>query len=118
MPIEATAPTTVSATYDRWVIAGLTIVGDGCVAFGQEPNPGENAPTPQSVGITAKMVKARVLESGLWERSPLPRDEVDLSIPDVYAFIATGTPTSQAVATAIGAVLQALGVVGQERGAL
>lgn len=118
MSIAATNPTTIDAVYNLWAIASLTVSGDGCVAFGQQPNPGQSAPTPGLVSVTAKLVKYRVLPSGLDERSPSPADVVQLSIPDVYGYIATGTPQAVAVAEAMASILTALQAYGTQQGIL
>lgn len=110
MPIDATDPTVVSATYNLWAVASLQIAGDGCVAFGQTD--------VQPVSVSATLVKARVLSDGkTWERSPLPSDIVRLQIPDAYAFIATGTPQAQAIEAALQAVETAVNAYGAQQGA-
>lgn len=118
MSINATSPTAIAATYNVWAVRRLIIDGDGCVAYGQAPNPGQSEPSPSTVSVTATLVKARVLGSGLWERSPSPADTVTLSIQDVYGYIATNTPQAQAVGAAMNAIVTALEAVGMQEGVL
>lgn len=111
MPINATTPTTINETYDRWAISGLQLIGDGCAAFGQA--------TPGPVSIQAALVKARVRTDGVtWERGNAPEDTVRLSIPDLYGYVATNTTTAQSVAAAIGAIVAALEAFGTDEGVL
>lgn len=118
MPLFATTPTNVSATYDLWAIGDLRIAGDGCIDPGQLPDPGQELPTPQPVMITVQLVKARILGNGLWERSTGPSDKVEFSIIDVYKYVADGLPAAAEIGAAMGAVLAGVGAVGQARGVL
>lgn len=96
MPITATNPTALAATYDLWAVQSVTIAGDGCAAVGEE------SPGPVLAAVT--LVKARVRAGGVWERSPLPADTLTAAVPDVYAEMVAGTDLGKALGAALAAV--------------
>lgn len=97
MSISATNPSSVSATYNLWAISMFQVQGDGLVRIGQT-----DAPPP--VAATATLVKYRIREDGLAERSPLVSDRLDLSIPDLYALAATDSTIGAALTSIVTGV--------------
>lgn len=96
MALESTEPTTLIATYDRWAIASLNQIGDGCADAGQA--------SAAPVALTVTLVKYRVRDDGISERSPLPSDRRALSVSDLYALAATDADVAAALAALIAAV--------------
>lgn len=89
MPYPAT-PTTVTAVYDRWTVMEFRQVGDGLADVGSS--------TIAPVRIAATIVKWRLREDGVAERSPLPSDRRDVTLDDLYAAAASDPTIAAAVA--------------------
>lgn len=101
MPIEATTPSTIAATFDRWAIEFAT-QGDGLATFGKTDN--------RPIVAIATLTKFRIREEdGVSERSPLPADRITVVVPDVFAAAAE----EPLIAQAMGAVLAAVQHVAQ-----
>ena len=107
MSIDASTPTTLDATYDKWATV-VQQYGDGCADYGA------SAAGPIAVGCT--LVKYRDRTDGVAERSPLPTDRVTLRIDDLYTYLATDTPHSQALAQAVQAMTAALVAIAADQG--
>lgn len=105
MPIEATEPTTISATYPYWAFAFRT---NGFPTA----SPGGNA--VGTVSCVVVMKRFRIREDGVPEDSPLPSDLVEFTVPDIYALAAT----KPSVATALTAMLTAIAEVAADEGVL
>jgi hypothetical protein len=105
MPIPAT-PSVVSATYDLWAIGGLRQVGVGLASAGESAAP--------PVGLVATLAKYRLRDDGVPEMSPMPADQVAITIPDLYALAATDPK----VATALAALVEAVVSVARDQGKL
>lgn len=103
MPIEATEPTVISATYDKWAFSfhtvGFPLADPGGDVVGK-------------VGCTATLVKYRTREDGIDERSPLQSDVRMIHIPDVYAEM-QATPS---IASAFAALMTAVTEVAEAQG--
>ena len=108
MPIEASEPSVVSATYDLWAFEFQT-VGTGAIPAGSPPE----TPTPPVVAYV-RMTKARVREDGQWELSPLPGDTRVFNVPDLYALAATDADVAQV----LGALILAVGKIAALQGLL
>jgi hypothetical protein len=96
MPLEATDPGTLSATYDLWAFTFATY-GLGLAL------PGEPAPA-DTINARADLVKYRVRPDGVAEMSPLPSDRATITVPDLYALAATNATVAAAMAALIAAV--------------
>lgn len=108
MPIEATSPSVLNQTYDKWAFEFHTYE-DGCVDYAE---PGPSVP----IRAHALMVKARIREDGTWERSPLPSDRVTVIVDDLGAAIASDP--SGPMATAYGALVAAVQSFAESQGKL
>jgi hypothetical protein len=106
MALEASEPTAIAATYDRWHFTFRT-EGLG-VAL-----PGQDAPA-DVVSAHATLVKCRLRGDGVEEMSPLSSDQITISVPDAYALAAT----DPIVAAALGALIAAVGHIAQLQGKL
>jgi hypothetical protein len=95
MPIEATEPTVLAATYPYWAFSiyttGLPLAEPGGTEVGQ-------------VSCTATLVKYRTREDGIDERSPLQSDVRTVRIQDIYASM----PSRPKIATAFSALMEAV----------
>lgn len=105
MSIDATEPTVISASYDKWAFSFYTS-GFPCAAPG-----GSVADT---VSAHATLVKFRIRDDGVYERSPLPADIREVHIEDIYATAAT----KPSVAAALAALLVAVAEIAADQGAL
>lgn len=105
MPIEATEPTVIAATYDKWAFSFHT-TGFPCAAPG--------GMTPDTVACHVTMLKFRLREDGVPERSPLPSDMREIHVDDLYALAAI----KPSVATALTAMLDAIAEVAADEGKL
>lgn len=106
MPIEATTPTVLSATYDKWAVQFRT---NGF------PSARVGAATPDTVSCTVVMQRSRIRDDGVWEASPLPGDLVEFTVPDLYALAAAKPET---VGVALQSMLVAIAGEAAERGVL
>lgn len=105
MPIEATQPTTISATYPYWAFAFRTN-GFPCAKPGSD--------VVATVSCTVVMKRFRVRDDGIPEESPLPSDIIEFTVTDLYASAAA----KPRVAVALTAVLEAIAEEAADRGAL
>lgn len=105
MPIEATQPTTIEATYPYWAFTFSTS------GYPIAP-PGGSVVDTVSCQVT--MVKFRIREDGVAEQSPLPSDQDSFTVTDLYAAAAE----KPSLATALAAVLEAIQVEAQAQGKL
>ena len=105
MPIEATTPTEITATYPYWAFSFHTS-GFPCAPPGGD--------TPDVVSCHVTMVKFRVREDGVPERSPLPSDVREIHVADLYALAAQ----KPSVATALNSMLTAIAEVAGDEGKL
>ncbi len=110
--MDATIPTVVSATYDKWCITSFAAVGDGCV--------GLNDSALQPVALTIQMQKYRVRPDGLSERSPSPTDTRLLTIGDLYASLGANPtdPVWQQIGAAMASLTAAVAAYAAARGEL
>lgn len=99
MPIDATQPTTIAATYDKWAFEFSTR------GFGVDGGP---------ITCVANLAKYRVLEDGTGELSPLIGDRISVSVPDLYALMATDADVASAFASLVVAVEK----IAQSQGAI
>lgn len=104
MPIDATSPTVVQATFDKWAIAELRQTGDGLAAFGD--------PSAPPIVLYARLVKYRVRDDGVSERSPFPADSRDVTIPDLYDLAAKDIDVASALAELVSVVAKVAGQKG------
>jgi hypothetical protein len=88
--MNATEPTTLTATYDKRAIAEFRTLGDGCLALGEAPpQDGQGNPTAPLVRVIVRLVKYRLRPDGTAERSPHRADVRSFEIADLYAQAAT-----------------------------
>lgn len=106
MPIEATTPTELSASYNFWAFTFRTD-GFGLASPGQD-----TAADPISATVT--LVKYRVREDGVPEISPVRGDQTTITVPDIYA-LAAGDPV---VADALNALVAAVDHIARSQGKL
>jgi hypothetical protein len=109
MPITATDPTTIAATFDLWQMAYLTIAGDGLADFG--------APVARPVVIESALVKYRTRADGVPERSPLPGDRTPI-LRATLAELLGDADLAPLVAAAEQAVVSLLVAFATKRGAI
>lgn len=102
-PIEASEPTVISATYDKWAFEFSTC-GFPCAAPGSS--------VVETVSCHIRMLKFRVREDGIFERSPLESDSQEIHIVDLYALAAE----KPIVATALAVMLEAITEVADDEG--
>lgn len=105
MPIAATEPTVISASYPFWAFSFYT-------SGFPIANPGEDTVGVVSCSVT--MVKFRVRDDGIPERSPLQSDVVTFHVPDLYSLAAE----KPSVATALTAMLTAIAGEAEAEGVL
>lgn len=95
MPIEATAPTILEATYDKWAVQFRTN-GFPSARIGET--------TARPVSCTIVMQRSRIRPDGVWEASPLPADLVEFTVPDLYALVAEDAAAANALQAMIGVI--------------
>lgn len=105
MPIEASEPTVISASYPYWAVSfhtsGFPVADPGGDTVGV-------------VSCSVTMVKFRIRDDGIPERSPLQSDVVTFYVPDLYALAAL----KPGAATALTAMLAAIAEEAADRGVL
>ena len=89
MPIDASEPTVISATYDKWAFEFSTR------GFGVDGSP---------VMCFASLAKYRIRDDGTGELSPLDSDRVSVAVPDLFALMATDADVASAFAGLVVAV--------------
>lgn len=104
MPIDATSPTTIQASFDKWAIAEFKQTGDGLAAFGD--------PSAPPIVLYARLVKYRVRDDGVSERSPFPADTRDVTIPDLYDLASKDPDAAAALQALVGMVAKVAGQKG------
>lgn len=103
MPIEATEPTVIAATYPYWAFS-IQTRGFPCAPPG--------GTTPDTVSCHVTLIKFRIRGDGVPEQSPLPDDVRTITVDDIYALAAT-KPT---VAAALAALMEAVAEVASDEG--
>jgi len=106
MPIEATEPTEIVASYDKWAFM-ISTTDYPCA------KPGEIEPA--TVGLVLSLAKFRIRPGdNVPELSPLPADYKSLRIDDIYTLASTNLK----VATALQALMEAVEDVAGSEGLL
>ena len=106
MPINATESTVLDATYDKWAISEFRTYGDALSGYGES--------AVQPVRVFVRMIKYRVRDDGIPERSPILSDSRSFDIPDLYAALESDPLLAQAMqslTTAVAAHASQLGVL-------